>query len=89
MKAASHNIEALQMQIVRLIAGIEDKAFLEGMREALIARFARTEVQEAEEAAEVSELEMTGIRKSIQQIESGKYRSSEEVMAKMKAKLKH
>ena len=84
MKAQNIHIEALHMQIMQLVTGIRDKAFLLGIREELGARFPKEMSQEAE----ITDLEMASMRKGMRDIEAGRVRTTEEVQSKMRAKLR-
>lgn len=84
MKVPKGNIEALQMQIVRLISGIHDELYLNGIREALQAKHSKDGGSEIV----VTELESTGILQGILDVEGGRVHSTEEVQAAARAKLK-
>jgi predicted transcriptional regulator len=84
MKVPNGNIEALQKQIVRLIAGINDEMYLSGIREALQAKHSKDGGNEII----VSDLESAGILQGIRDVEAGNVYSTEEVQAAARAKLK-
>ncbi|HEX2899265.1 MAG TPA: hypothetical protein VHS96_06065, partial [Bacteroidia bacterium] len=84
MKVPNGNIEALQKQIVRLIAGINDEMYLSSIREALQAKHSKDGGNEII----VSDLESAGILQGIRDVEAGNVYSTEEVQAAARAKLK-
>jgi len=84
MQVPNSNIEALQLQIVRLISGINDEMYLNRIREALQAKLSH----EGDQEVKVTNLESAGIFKGIRDIELGSVHTHEEVQAAARAKLK-
>ena len=81
MSVHHQNIEAIQMQIVRLIAGITDEAYLIHLREGL------QQNKLATSSEEISSLEKEWVMRSLKDVDKGHLYSNEEIQAQMRAKL--
>lgn len=82
MITASMELDALQMQVIRLVADIHDKGYLLSIREVLQSR-----ASAGDGLGEFSDEEMVAIREGIEDGEAGQVFTHEDVQDAMRAKI--
>jgi hypothetical protein len=82
MKAARFDINALQMQIIRMVAEIRDEEYLRGVWKTLQAK-----ASVGDRDLKVSEEEAASILQGLRDADEGHFYSTEEVQDEMRALL--